>query len=285
MLPYKASETARRPFPPWVALLAMLPLLCVAGPASATPDTVIRVGGTGGALAAMKQVGEAFRKADPDCRLNILPSLGSGGGIKALLAGTLDVAVSARPLTAEERRQGAKETPYGRSPFVFVTSLESGVPGVTTRQLVEIYSGRTVAWPDGRQIRLVLRPEGDADTAQLLSISPEMERAVREALGRKGMAVALSDQEAADLMENAPGSLGTTVLSLVLSEKRSLRVLPLDGVAPGVKTLASGSYPHARTFYAVTGPKSPASALRFVTFLKSPEGRKVLGRTGHLTED
>jgi phosphate transport system substrate-binding protein len=232
----------------------------------------------------MRLLGEAYAKAVPGSRVEVLPSLGSGGGIKAVLAGTLDVAVSSRQLSPEEKKQGARERAYGRSPFVFVTSGNSPVSGVTTSQLVDIYSGKLSTWPGGGQIRLVLRPEGDADTVLLLSISPAMERAVREAMRRKGMAFALSDQEAADVMEKAPGSLGTSTLSQIRTEKRSLKVLSLDGVAPSPKTLASGAYPYAKTFYAVTAGTESAATKRFLSLLKSPEGRKALAQAGHVPE-
>lgn len=275
----------RRAAAPYLAIaLLAVALLSIVAPDRVAAENAIRIGGTGGALGTMRLLGEAFTKAEPGSRVNILPSLGSGGGIKAVLAGTLDVAVSVRPLTADEKQRGAKERIYGRSPFVFATAEGSEVTGVTTQQLVDIYSGKTINWPGGGQIRLVLRPEGDSDTVQLLTISPAMARAVKEAMLRKGMAFALSDQEAADVMEKAPGSLGTSVLSLIRSEKRSLRVLSLDGVVPTPKTLASGAYPHAKVFYAVTAGDGTAPARRFLAFLKSPEGRKVLAQTGHLAE-
>jgi phosphate transport system substrate-binding protein len=282
---FRLPRLGRTPTPYLVtAFLAIALLLKAVVPAGAAAETVIRIGGTGGALGTMKLLGDAFAKSEPEFRVNVLPSLGSGGGIKAVLAGTLDLAVSVRPLSAEEKKRGARERIYARSPFVFVTSEKSSVSGVTTQQLIDIYSGKTISWPGGGQIRLVLRPEGDSDTVQLLSFSPAMARAVREAMGRKGMAFALSDQEAADVMEKAPGSLGTSILSLIRSERRSLRVLSLDGVVPTPKTLASGAYPHEKIFYAVTAGEGSPSARRFLAFLKSPEGRKVLAATGHLEE-
>ena len=61
----------------------------------------LRIGGTGMALAAMRQIGDAFTAAQPQTTVTVLPSLGTGGGLAAVAAGAIDVAVAAR---ATERR-------------------------------------------------------------------------------------------------------------------------------------------------------------------------------------
>lgn len=98
---------------------------------------------------------------------------------------------------------------------------------------------------------------------------------------RKGMLFAVTDQEAADNLEKIPGSLGPATLALVLSEKRSLKVLALDGVAPSAQSIADGSYPLYKQMFIVTGA-APSPAVRsFVDFVRSPAGRDILVQTGH----
>jgi phosphate transport system substrate-binding protein len=63
---------------------------------AAGPEKKIRIGGTGTARAAMKLLGQQFRKKHPDITIIVLPSLGSSGGIKAL-SGKLDVTLSSGP--------------------------------------------------------------------------------------------------------------------------------------------------------------------------------------------
>jgi phosphate transport system substrate-binding protein len=247
------------------------------GRAAAEP---IRIGGTGGALGAMRMLGEAFRKHEPATPVVIFPTLGSGGGIKAVLTGNLDLGVSARPLTAEERALGAREEVFGKTAMVFAVAKISPVSGVTTREVTDIYSGTMTAWPDGDTIRLVLRPPDDTDIRQLIAKSPGMKRAVEAALARKGMISALTDQEAANYLEKVSGAFGTTVLSLIIAEKRPLRALALDGVEPNVKALSDGKWPLVRVFVLVTGAGSSPATKRFVHFLRSTEGRRVLLQAG-----
>ena len=97
--------------------------------------------------------------------------------------------------------------------------------------------------------------------------------------------VASTDQDAADEAERLPGSLAANTLALVLSEKRPLNVLALDGVTPSVKALVQGQYPHFKSLFIVTRPDAAASVNRFIAFVKSaPEKSARLKRPNILIE-
>jgi phosphate transport system substrate-binding protein len=259
-------------------LFALLLLSCAA---VAAPAQDLKIGGTGAGLATMRLLGEAFARQNPGVTIEVLPSLGSGGGVKALLAGVVQVAVISRPLQEKEVAAGAVAQEYGRTPFVFASHRSTKVRGISVGDLVEIYAGRQERWPDGTPIRLVLRPVGDSDSEALKAISPAMREAKTAAEQRKGMLFAVTDQEAADALEKMPGSLGPITLALALSERRELRILPLDGIAPDVRSLADGSYALYKTMLLVTGPRSPAAAKAFVDFARSPAAREILVKNGH----
>jgi phosphate transport system substrate-binding protein len=248
---------------------------------AAKPAQTLTIGGTGCALGGIKEVATAFQKKYPDITIKIVPSLGSSGGINAVLAGTLDLALSARPLTHQEKIKGASAIEYARTPFVFAAA-HGGERGVTLQQVASIYAGDIQVWPDHTPIRLVIRPEADTDTELLKAMSPAMEKAVQKALSRNGMLLALTDQENADLLEKVKGAFGTAALAQIMSEKRPLRALPLDGVTPSLRSLASGAYPYSKVFSVVTGTRSDPAVRRFIEFLFTPEGKAILSRTGHL---
>ena len=62
---------------------------------------------------AVKLLAQAYAKTQPDARITVLPSMGSGGGIKAVVAGAIQIAVSARPLSEAESKAGATAIEYG----------------------------------------------------------------------------------------------------------------------------------------------------------------------------
>ncbi len=260
---------------PFVAVIVLVSGNCLAA------EETLKLGGTGGALGTMQQLADAYALSHPGVRVQVLPSLGSSGGIKAVLAGAIQIAVSSRPIKEAELKRGALVVEYARTPFVFATSVPARVDGISTAELVEIYGGRISSWPDGRRIHLVLRPAGDSDSDLLKSISAAMREAGEAAEMRKGMLFGVTDQEAADLLEKTPGSLGTSTLAQILSERRRLKPLKLDGAEPSPANIANGSYPLHKSMFLVTGPASSAAARDFVDFVRSAAGREILERQGH----
>lgn len=241
----------------------------------------IKIGGTGGALATMQLLADAYTGKHPDARFRVLPSLGSGGGIKAVLGSSIQLAVSARALKDNEIAQGARQVEIGRTPFVFVTSVANPVAGLSLPELVDIYAGKTEQWPDGKRIRLVLRPVGDSDSDMVKAISPAMREAKIAAEQRKGMPFAVTDQDAADILEKIPGALGPSTLAQMLTENRRLKALRIDGIEPSAKSLDSARYPWYKTMYLVTSAQATPEVNKFVAFVQSEAGRRVLSQNGY----
>jgi phosphate transport system substrate-binding protein len=245
--------------------------------AGASHAESIRIGGTGSAMAAMRVAGDAFQKVQPGATVSIVNNLGSRGGLQALQAGVLDLAVTAGSVPAGGDLVAVE---LGRTPMVFVTTSPSGRAGVSVPDLVEIYSGRRTTWRDGSRLRVVLRPPGDADIAFLRALSPAMSQAVDAGLKLPGVKLAATDQDAADAIASIPGAVGASTLLLVLSETRAFSLLSIGGVPPGLTAMADGSYPYYRTIRLVTRGEPRGLTGKYVAFLASPAGRQLLNRLG-----
>lgn len=253
-----------------------------ATPQSIAPNGDLIIGGTGAALGTMHKLAEEFRKAHPDVHVKILPSLGSGGGIKALIAEQLTVSVSSRQITDAEKAKGIQAKEIARTPFVFATSLKAPVSNVTLDELAGLYSGKTSSWSDGTQVRPVLRPMTDVDTQVVKDMSPALAHAVTEAHQRPGKNIAVTDTDSADELERIPGAIGTSTLSLIKSEGRRLKALSVAGVEPTIQNAISGKYAYLKSIYLVT-PASPSPVVQsFIKFIDSATGRTILSQTGNL---
>lgn len=274
---WQAIAVAARPA--CASLLLCTIALLVASPRAAAQE--IKLGGTGAGLGTMQVLAAAYTKTHPQTSITVVPSMGSGGGIKALLAGALDLAVSSRALNASENKAGVEAVEYGRTPLVFATATSNKTQGVSTQFLVDAYSGKIDTWPDGHKLRLVMRPLGDSDSETVKSLSPALREAKTASEKRQGMVFSTSDQDTANTIEKVPGALGPSTLALMLSENRALKALALNGVMPTVQTLASGAYPLAKPLLLVSGPGTSAQARDFVAFVRSPAGRELLAKHGH----
>jgi phosphate transport system substrate-binding protein len=256
-------------------VLALLPGLC-----SVVAAEGLVIGGSGAALGTMQVMATEFHARNPDVVVTTEPSLGSGGSIKAMLAGVIGLAVTSRPMNESERMLGAVQIEYARTPFVFAVSAESRVSAITTTELVDIYSGKMTLWADGTPVRIVLRPTSDIDTEMIKNISPGMRSGFLAAQARPGVHFSVNDQDAASDLEKIPGAIGPSSLALIVSEKRALRALKLDDKDPTPTNAASGIYPYYKRLFLVTGTKRPAVVERFIAFVQSPAGRKILVNNG-----
>jgi phosphate transport system substrate-binding protein len=146
----------------------------------------------------MRLLEEEFVRKNPDLKVTVLPSVGSSGAIKAVPKGALDIGLMSRPLTEDERKLGAIAVEYARTPLVFAVSTKTQVSALTLGQIADIYSGKMANWPDGSQIRPVLRQVGDTNTVWLKRTYPALDKALSAAEQRPGMPFATTDQEAAD---------------------------------------------------------------------------------------
>lgn len=260
----------------------ILSVLSVGTGASAHAET-LRIGGTGSALGTMRILGDAFMRSRQAATIEVLPSLGSGGGIKALAANALDLAVSTRDLKDEERAKGLHAQVYGKTALVFATPSSNPIDGVTSAELVAIFSGETAVWPNGEPARPILRPKAETDTQLAEEHIVGMREALERARDRQAVPTFFTDQETADALERMPGSVGTMSLSLIISERRELKALALDGQMATPQSIANGTYPITKTFYFVL-PAAPSQMIKdFVAFVFSPEGQAILEYSGHQT--
>jgi phosphate transport system substrate-binding protein len=260
-------------------LVMVLFLIIMMASTSAFAVEQVRIGGTGGALGAIKKLAGEFQRRHPGIVITVLPSLGSAGGIKAVLAEAIDVGISSRPISDKEH--GAVSRELGRTAFVFAVPKNNPARGFTLKEIENIYSGVTRTWPDGRHIRAVLRPVTEYDTMLLKSMSPGMDRVVTEALSREGMIIAITDQDNAEALERVPGVFGTITLAQIFCEALPLKALSLDGVKPGPDTLSRGKYPYSKTYYLITKPEVRQPVRRFLDFVYSAQGREILSRCGY----
>jgi phosphate transport system substrate-binding protein len=264
----------------WCLAGLMAAAFCRPFPASA--GDVLKIGGTGGAVGTIKRLVTVYAKSHPHIRFEIMPSLGSGGAVKAVSKGALDIGLISRPLKESETRLNLQVREYAETPLVFATNTACPLTNITTEELIGVYRGETRRWPCGSRVRLVLRPAGDSDTKAVRGISPALSEAVDKALTRPGMYVALTDQEAADVLGRSPERFGTSTLALIVSENRPLRALSFNDVAPTLQALADGSYSLSKTFSFVTTLPPSRHGEAFIDFVFSPEGRKILEESGSL---
>lgn len=263
-------------------LLAVLLSIGFVLHSSAFAEEIIKIGGNGTSLGTMKLLGAAFEKSRPDTRVEVLPSMGSGGGIKAVAKGAIDIGLSGRPIKDEESKLGLSVIEYARTPFIFVANKDVKVSNLSSEEIIKIFKGEMMTWPDGKRIRLILRDVYESDTLIVKKISPEMSEAYDVALSRNGLLLAMTDQEFADAIEKTAGAFGFSSLTQAITEKRTFKILFYNGVAPSTKAIAAGTYSFFKSLYMITKPAPSTTVRQFIDFVQSSEGKKIIEKSGNL---
>jgi phosphate transport system substrate-binding protein len=258
-----------------IAAFLVLLLLTTGGTAQ-----TMNVGGTGGALGLLREIGVAFREAT-GMQVVVMPSLGTQGGVRALADGKIDIAVIARELTEAERARGLRHVLVIRTPYGFATSLPNP-PSLAAEVIASYLREPRMKWPDGTPVRAVLRPPSESDYLHMFAAFPGTDSAIAALREREDIPVAASDQENLDLAESIPGSLVGTTLAQVVTERRSLQFIPVNGIRPSVEAFEAGVYPRVKPLFFVTRAAGPGATDTFMAFLASEEGQVILRRSGIL---
>jgi len=242
----------------------------------------LRVGGTGAALGLIRALCAGFAESHEGLVVKVPRSLGSTGGIKALLAGKLDLAVSSRPLRKNERQDGVREILIGRTPLVFVTSRSDLDGNINSADVVAMFGLASRTWPDGMRAYIVVRPKGESDFHLLAKGISGMEAALNRAWAKPGIPLAYTDQDNLDRAESLPGSLAMAALTTVITEKRRVARLALDRVPATLETIGNGTYRLEKPIYLMSAPGRGPVPTDFVAFVQRPQGHAILLASGIL---
>jgi phosphate transport system substrate-binding protein len=243
----------------------------------------LRMGGTGAVSEMLRQIGPAFR-AQTGITLEVIPSLGTGGGNAAAADGVLGISVGGRDLRQKEIERGLKVVATFRTPFGLVTP-RPGPDGLRSTEIAALYGADNPSWPDGSPILIIIRPADESDSLLLAALFPGMSEAIKHLRARSDLSVAATDQDNAEMAEKTHGSLIGASLTQIMSEKRNLHFVAIDGVAPSVETYENGSYPYAKTLYFVVPATTSPEAAAFLSFTATPAGKSLLRKAGIITGD
>jgi phosphate transport system substrate-binding protein len=258
--------------------LAIIAALCACISPSQVSAETLRIGGTGATTEILMRLGALFSAASK-IEMEVIPGLGSSGGIRAATDGALDIAVSGRRLTADEKTKGLAEIGVLKTPFVIVTSLFKPA-GMTGAEIVQAFGSERKTWPDGSAIRVILRPKSDSDTTLLGELFPNMAAAIETSRKRSDIPTAATDQDNVNIAEQAPGSLAAATLLQILSERKNLRLIAIDGVEPSLANFESGTYKYVKELLFIAHAQKSQAVERFLVFLRSPEAQKTIRDVG-----
>jgi len=231
---------------------------------------------------------EEFMKANPEVSVAVTGG-GSGTGIASLLSKTCDIAELSRELKPEEIAM-AKEK--GFAPQQITVALDglavvvhpaNPLAQLTVDQLAAVFSGAVTNWKEigGADLPIVvLSREVNSGTHVYFK-----EHVLRGNLKESTVEFAAnalmlpSSQAIADEVAQNPGAIGYFGMGYISPREKALAIAK-DGASPSVQptieNVVSQAYPISRPLLMVTSGRPQGLVARFIDYVLSPEGQKIV---------
>ena len=239
---------------------------------------VLRLAGSGAFLPLARALGEAWQKTSAaDLRVVVEDSIGSGGGVRAVVDGAADIGLVSRPLNVGESRLDLVVIPVAIDAVLIAANPDIPVAGVTTPELVSLYGGETRRFSDGSPAAVLLRDRGESANLalDLLPGMPAARERSYAVAGRLGFPVLYHDDAMIAAVALTPGALGVSSLGLLHASRIPLKILALDGRLPSVEALANHAWPLTRTLSFVMRKDRAERARPFLHFAFSDDARRI----------
>lgn len=205
---------------------------------------------------------------------------GSGAGIEAVNAGTVDIGNSSRNLKDEEKTAGAVENIVAIDGIAVILDKANTVTNLTKDQLSKVYKGEITNWKDlggADQPIVVVGRESGSGTRD----------AFEELLGVKDACKYSNEINSTGAVlakvASTAGAIGYVSLDVV---DDSVLTASLEGVQPTEENIKAGTYLLNRPFVMCTkGELSAQNELvqAFLNYLLSTEGQDLVKQVGLIT--
>lgn len=220
---------------------------------------------------------ETFGDIQPGVTVNY-SGTGSGSGITNALAGTVDIGLSSRALTDEEKAEGAVENIVALDGVAVVVNPENTVTDLTIEDIAKIYTGEITNWSE----------LGGAD-APIAVIGRDAASGTRgafeEIVGVEDACVYTNEYESTGEVIGSvagnPNAIGYASLSAVEGDD-TVKILTVGGVAPSEETVLDGTYEIQRNFNFIINDSTALSdaAQAFVDWATSTEASDLIAGAG-----
>ena len=222
---------------------------------------------------------ESFMEKNPDVTVTV-EFTGSGAGIEAVSAKTVDIGNASRNLKEEEKAKGVNENIVAIDGIAVVVDPENTVKDLTKEQLTDIYTGAVNNWSQ----------VGGAD-APIVVVGREAGSGTRgafeEILGVEDACAYANELDSTGAVmakvATTPGAIGYVSLDVV---DDSVVAVALEGVEATAENIKAGDYFLSRPFVMATNGEIAAQSelvQAWFAYVYGEEGQAVTTQVGLIT--
>jgi len=257
-----------------IFLLSLSAFSALADESKGTLHGKLVVEGTGDSQNLFRSFARFFGKLHPGVIIAIPESIGSGGGIRKVVNGEIELARVARRLKEGDKKHGLTYKQFAKSPLVVaVNPSVKAIENLTAREIVGIYSGTITNWAQlgwrDSKIYPIGREPGDSSRSVLRNQLPGFKD-----IEKTKAKVFYSTSETVRALAAHKNTIGYTPLASI--KNAGLKTIKIDGLYPSEENVREGKYRYTVPFGIVyKGDLSPL-AKAFVDFIYSPDGQEII---------
>jgi phosphate transport system substrate-binding protein len=259
-------------------------------PVSTGQKQTIKISGSTTVLPIVQAAADQYMKAHPDADIQISGG-GSGVGVQAIGAKTVDIGMSSREVTAAEMTKYPSfvVTTVAQDGIAIIVNPANQIPYITLDQVKGIYLGTITKWTQitgadvpgtNNQIVIVGRDSASGTRTYFdQTILPVNTTPV------KTMQEANSNGAVLQTVAQTPQAIGYVSIGFVTKD---IKALPIwynaqKFVAPTIDNVKTRTYPISRNLYVITNGQPSGLAGDFIKYILSPDGQKIVADQGYVT--
>ena len=261
--------------------IALSLALVATGIASAHADRLVIKGSDTLGAKLVPQLAEQFKSQHPGTTFDIAAE-GSTTGIAAIIDGTAQIGMSSRRAKTSEVGAAASKGKHMKPTIVafdgigVIVNSANPIKGLTKKQVEQIFTGDVTDWSavggSGGKISVYTRNTSSGTYSDFKELAMKK----RDYAGGS-QKMAGNEQIAAEVGKN-PNGVG--YVGMAYTKAGGVKVMPIDGVTPSIKTVQGHTYSYWRpTFYYTNGEPS-GLAKEFLDFTIGPGGQKIVAQVG-----
>ncbi|HEY2921895.1 MAG TPA: substrate-binding domain-containing protein [Candidatus Binatia bacterium] len=259
-------------------IIAILALILSFSFASAQEKIII--GGSGSLNEEVTDLAKIYMAKHPGDSVEVRPeSMSTEGGLEGVRGGRFHIGLISRPLNPNEKGK-LVYLAVARSMAGVVIHKSLPITNLSDAQICDIFGGKIKSWKElggnEAKITVLTRKRDDNNTETFRNRMP----CFKDLVITSDAIALLRGNEVLDALEKRPGTVGITNLGSNFRDHENIKAVAINGVSPTAETARNEKYRFFSERGLVTLGEPQGLSKRFIEFMATAEGRKIIGSQG-----
>lgn len=257
-------------------------------PVSSGQKQTIKISGSTTVGPIVQKAADQYMAAHPDADIQITLG-GSGPGIQAIGAKTVDIGMSSREVTKDEMTKYPSfvVTTVAQDGVAIIVNPANTIPYITLDQANGIYLGKITKWSE------ITGADVPGTNNQIVVVGRDTASGTRTyfdqtvlgtATATKTMLEQNSNGGVLQTVAQTPEAVGYVSIGFV---SKDVKALPIwynaqKIIPPTVANVKDLSYPMSRNLYVITNGQPTGLTGDFIKYILSPDGQKIVADEGYV---